>query len=136
MRKRITIWVICFVALIAWTGLTFAQTEKPAAIKTIKLPSGEEIFDISGEWDASVECYGPWEEYGSYPQQTRITQDGTSFSGVRMIDDPNNQKGSPSIRGDLSKDGFKLVYIVATRGAINADGKISGDGNKIVVDDS
>jgi len=53
-----------------------------------------------------------------------------------MIDDPNNQKGSPSIRGDLLKDGFKLVYIVATRGAINADGKISGDGNKIVVDDS
>ena len=65
----------------------------------------------------------------------RITQDGTSFIGVRMIDDPNNPKGSTSIRGDLNKDGFKNVYIAHSWGTTNCDGQISEDGNKFTLDD-
>jgi len=48
MRKMLLIGAVCFVALIAWTGLAFAQTAKPGAIKTVKLPNGQEVFDISG----------------------------------------------------------------------------------------
>ena len=34
MLKLKWLWVVCFVALIAWTGFSFAQTANPGAIKT------------------------------------------------------------------------------------------------------
>ncbi len=55
MKRKVTICTICFVALLTWTGLAFAQTDKPVAMKTVKLSNGQEVFDISGEWDAYVE---------------------------------------------------------------------------------
>ena len=73
MKRKITICTICFVALIVWTGLAFAQTAKPAAMKTVKLPNGQEVFDISGEWDVLVENYGEFEQFGTYPQLAQIT---------------------------------------------------------------
>jgi hypothetical protein len=51
MKRRITIWAVCLIVLLAWTGLAFAQTAKPATMKTVKLSNGQEVFDISGEWD-------------------------------------------------------------------------------------
>jgi hypothetical protein len=135
MKRTITIWAVCFVALIAWSGLAFAQTAKPAAMKTIKLPSGEEVFDISGEWDVVVENYGPSISSGSYPQIWKITQEGSYFAAIRMIDDPWNKKGSESIRGELDKSGIKKATIMARSGPIDAKGQISDDGNKIIVDD-
>jgi len=53
-----------------------------------------------------------------------------------MMDDPWNQKGTTSIRGDLNKGGFKNVYVVGPAGSTNCNGEISEDGNKIVVDDN
>ena len=90
MKRRITIWTICFVALIAWTGLAFAQTAKPAAMKTVKLANGQEVFDISGEWDVLMENYGEFALFGTYPNVAKITikeSDG-SFHAVRMKDNP------------------------------------------------
>ena len=66
MKRRITIWAVCFVALIAWTGLAFSQTAKPGAIKTVKLPNGQEVFDISGEWDVLIEHYGVFAQFGTH----------------------------------------------------------------------
>ncbi len=67
MRKMLLIGAVCFVALIVWTGLTFAQATKPAAMKTIKLPNGQDVFDISGEWDVLVENYDAFSHFGTYP---------------------------------------------------------------------
>jgi len=73
MKTRITIWAICVVALIFWIGSIFAQTAKPAAMKTVKLPSGQEVFDISGEWDVLIENYGEFKQFGTYPNVAQIT---------------------------------------------------------------
>ena len=67
MKRKVTIWMLCSVAIIIWTGLVYAQTMKPGTMKTTKLPSGEEVYDLNGEWDVIITNYGVWERYGSYP---------------------------------------------------------------------
>ncbi len=73
MKRGITLWMLCLVAIILWTGLIYAQTTKPGTVKTIKLPSGEEVYDLNGEWDVIVENYGAFEKYGSYRNVFKIT---------------------------------------------------------------
>ena len=103
--------------------------------KTITLTSGEVVWDLNGEWDAFVENYGPYALADSYSQIEKITQTGSSFVAIRMIDDPWNQKGSQALQGELDKSGIKKVTIFAKRGPLEAKGQISEDGNKIVIDD-
>jgi hypothetical protein len=104
--------------------------------KSIILPNSEVIHDLNGEWDVIIEGYGEWIALGSWPQICKITQEGSSFVSVRMIDDPYNQKGSQNLRGELDKNGFKKVQIVFTAmGPIDAKGVISKDGNKMIIDD-
>jgi hypothetical protein len=138
MRKMLLIGAVCFVALIAWTGLAFAQTAKPGAIKTVKLPNGQEVFDISGEWDVLFENYGEKAYYGTYTNVAQITikeSDG-SFHAVRMkANPPPSQRpaGSLIVIGELDKNGItKLVAIVPER--TPSTWKISENGNKINVD--
>jgi len=124
-------WVlICFVSLIIFVSTLHGQTSK----KTITLPNGDVVWDLNGEWDAFVENYGPLAFAGSYPQIEKITQTGSSFVAIRMIDDPYNQKGSQSLQGELDKSGIKKVTIFRRIGPVEAKGQISEDGNKIIID--
>jgi hypothetical protein len=93
------------------------------------------VYDLNGEWDVFIENYGYWSQFGSYSQLVKITQTGSSFIGIRMIDDPNNPKGKESIRGEFDKSGFKKVHIMSGFGPLDSKGQISDDGNKITVDD-
>jgi hypothetical protein len=138
MKRRITIWAVCFVALIAWTGLAFSQTATPAAMKTVKLPNGQEVFDISGEWDVLMENYGSFALFGTYSNVAQITikkSDG-SFHAVRMKDNPPTSPkpaGSLIMIGDLDKNGITKLDVLATE-KIPSTWKISENGNKIDVD--
>ena len=86
MKRWITICTVCFVALIALTGLAFAQTATPAAMKTVKLPNGDEVCDLTGEWDALIDNYGEWAQFGSYPNIIKMILVGNSFRGIRLMD--------------------------------------------------
>jgi hypothetical protein len=132
MLKKTLLVLICFIGLIIFVPTLHGQGSK----KTITLPSGEVVWDLNGEWDAFVENYGPSIGSGSYPQIWEITQKGSSFIARRMIDDPWNQKGSVSCKGELDKSGFKKVRIIGRIGNLGAIGKISDDGNKIIIDDT
>jgi len=138
MKRRITIWAVCFVALIAWTGLAFAQTAKPAAMKTVKLPTGEEVFDISGEWDAYVENLNALSKFGAYQQVFKITQESNSFTGIRLKDNPPpspGKAGSTCMQGEVDKNGIKKIELITSAGArLPSVCKISEDGNKINID--
>jgi hypothetical protein len=107
-------------------------------MKTIKLPSGEEVYDLNGEWDVIIENYGEWERYGTYPQVYKITQEGSSFTGIRLKDNPPpalGSAGSKCVQGELDKSGFKKIEIIGGRGGIYpSKGQISEDGNKINID--
>jgi hypothetical protein len=51
-----------------------------------------------------------------------------------MISDPWSAKGNYAIRGELDKNGFKVVTIMAASGPVDAKGEISEDGNKMIID--
>jgi hypothetical protein len=137
MTSRITVGVAWFLAFIAWSALAYAQTAQPAAMKTVKLSNGQEVFDISGEWDVLVENYGEWERFGTYPQLAQVTikeSDG-SFHGIRLMDNPQpgRKAGSFLMVGELDKNGITRLELPVGEKIPNT-WKISENGNKINVD--
>jgi hypothetical protein len=131
MGKKVFALFVCFIGLTIFISILNCQ----GSMKTIRLPDGEVVWDLNGEWDVLVECYGEWSAAGSWPQICKITQEGSSFVSVRMIDDPYNRKGSQNLRGELDRSGFKKVQIMASVGPLDAKGTISEDGNKMIIDD-
>ena len=134
MVKKTFLVLIYFIGLIIFISTLYGQGSK----KTITLPNGEVVWDLNGEWDVFVENYGLKAYAGNYPQINKITQTGSSFVAIRMIDDPNNLKGSQSLQGEIDKSGIiKKVTITGSFGSYVAEakGQISDDGNKIIIDD-
>jgi hypothetical protein len=130
MVKKIFLILICLFFLVI-----FVSTLNGQSSKKITLLSGEEVWDLNGEWDVYVENYGPWASAGSYSSKVKITQTGSSFLGIRMMDNPNNPKGSEAILGELDKSGFKEIQIFAAGSwRRNVKGQISEDGNKMVLE--
>jgi hypothetical protein len=138
MKKHFFIWAVCLSALIAWGGLAFSQVAKPTVMKTVKLPNGQEVFDISGEWDAAIENLNAMSIYGAYPQVLKITQEGSSFTGIRLKDNPPPsvaKAGSKCMEGEIEKNGIKKIEIITGGGnRLPAVFKISENGNKIDID--
>jgi dienelactone hydrolase len=123
-----------------------AQT---ASAPKVQLPSGEAVWDLSGDWDALIENYGPGTRDGTGPNVYRITQAGSAFRAIRTKDDslltkevtehghaPWGRAGSPSLQGELETAGFKHVQIVFGSGGrvLPSTGHISEDGKKMVID--
>jgi len=127
---KYTILFIFSLAIFACIGLI-----QPQEAKMVKLPSGEEVVDISGEWDAQIENYGPWTKYGKYTNVILIRLEGNSFVGIRTKSDTWHSPDSVSFRGELDKDGIKKLQLMTGLGPIDAKGQISKDGNKILIDD-
>ena len=116
----------------------FAQTDKPlkqGMPNTVALSNGEVIYDLNGEWAASIEQYGPWAQYGVFPDILDIKQEGASFVVFTLIGTPNSPKGSKKLKGELEKNGFKKVQALTGAGLIDLKGKILNDGDKIILDD-
>jgi hypothetical protein len=130
MVKKTFLVLICLISLIIFVSILHGQDSK-----TITLPNGEVVWDLNGEWDTYVDNYGPYTSGTKYPQINKITQTGSSFRSIRMIDDPHNQKGSQSLQGEIDKNGIIKVTIFALLGPEESKGQISNDGNKIVIDD-
>jgi hypothetical protein len=116
-------------------GTTTVGLAQAQNVKTVKLPNGEEVVDISGEWDTQIENYGPWSGYGTYPNVIKITLEGNSFVGIRMKADTYSSAGTELFRGELDNDGIKKIQIITGMGPYDAKGQISENGNKIIIDD-
>jgi hypothetical protein len=131
MVKKTFLVLICLIGLIIIVSSLHGQGSK----KTITLPNGEVVCDLNGEWEALYEYYGLRKDFGSYPQIVKITQEGNSLVGIRMMDDPYNPKGWEALRGELDQSGFKKVQMIAAPTyQIDAKGIISDDGNKMEID--
>jgi hypothetical protein len=137
MRVKFTIGLLTVAAVLAWTGL--AGTQAVPATPKLQLPSGETVWDLSGDWDAFVENYGPNKWAGTYSNVYRITQTGSAFQASRLRDTPPpmaGQAGSLSLQGELEGIGFKRVAIVVGSGdVLLSKGQITEDGKQIVIDD-
>jgi len=138
MRTKIVIGVLTVAAILVWAGVVGAQAA-PATPK-VQLPNGETVWDLSGDWDAFVENYGSGARFGIYPTVWKISQTGGTVSAIRAKANPApspGAAGSPSLQGEVDKDGFKGVAIVSGAGiTMPCKGQISEDGRKIVLDDA
>lgn len=77
---------------------------------TVTLQSGEVILDMSREWDNHIEFYGPISWVEPVEDITKFTQEGTTFICAKQIANKWSPKGTKTIKGELNKDGFKVVY--------------------------
>ena len=136
MKTKIVIALLGIAAVLAWAGVAGAQTAAPTP--KLQLPSGEIVWDLSGDWDTFHENFGEKVRFGNYPNAFRITQTGSEFSAIRLKDNPlpsPGRAGSPSLRGELAKMGFNKVWIVDSGGTSwESKGQISEDGKKIVIE--
>lgn len=135
MLRRISVFLIVLITMLSLLYVAYAQMAEKGSKKTITLPNGEVVWDLNGEWDSFVEAYGLWSQYGTHRNIIKITQTGSSFVGILMMDDNWYSKGYESIRGELDKSGFKRVDMRTNLGVLDSKGQISEDGNKIIIDD-
>lgn len=137
MRPKSVIGLLTVVAVLAWTGIAGAQAAPPVA--KVQLPSGETVWDLSGDWEAFIENYGLNKALGAYPNVYRITQTGSAFQAIRLRDTPPTapaKAGSLSLQGELEGTGFKGVAIVLGSGdVLPSKGQITENGKQIVIDD-
>ena len=104
--------------------------------KTVTLPTGEVILDMSGEWDVQIEYYGDYRGLPSDTLTVAITQAGNTFLAVRQTATPWWPKGTEAIKGELDTGGFKTVHFnKADKGWTPCTWEISENGNKLVLDD-
>ena len=119
MKTKVVIGLLCVAAILAWTGVAGAQAATPAP--KVQLPSGETVWDLSGDWDAFVENYGAGARFGIYPKVWRITQTGSTFTAIRLKDNPPpacwDEPGVPACRGSWTRMG-------SARGACGGAGVI------------
>jgi hypothetical protein len=115
MKASAIVMVLAIALLFACDQDPLNPSGEKAWEKTVTLPSGDVILDISGEWDAREKYYGSLITNQDHVSVSKITQEGTKFSGVEKISNENPArslpKGAETIRGELDKDGFKEVYL-------------------------
>jgi hypothetical protein len=99
MKTKIVIGLLTVAAVLAWTGMVGAQTATPGP--KVTLPSGDTVWDLSGDWDAFVENYGYNARFGIHPNVYRITQTGPTFSAIRLKDHapPSGTSGDSKLEG-------------------------------------
>ncbi len=114
MVKKIFALLVCFIGLTIFISILNCQ----GSMNTITLPNGEVVWDLNGEWDVLVEPYGPWISIDSYKEICKITQEGSSFVGVRMIDDSIIQKVVKVYEVSSIKVVLRMSSILTTRGAL------------------
>ena len=133
MVKKILFVLMCLISLVNFVSTLNGQGPQ----KTITLPNGEVVCDLNGEWDALYENLGAYLPLGNISDILKITQQGGSFVGVKMIGGNVVQKGDVSIKGELNKNGIKKVQVMPyTRfdKTLVYKSQISEDGNKIIID--
>ena len=135
MQTKSVIGLLCVAAVLAWTCVACAPTATTAS--KVQLPSGETVWDLSGDWDAFVENYGPAARFGIFPTVWRITQTGNAVTAIRLKNSPPpgmGRAGGPGLQGELETTGFKHVELVGGTGVLSpSKGNISEDGKKIVI---
>lgn len=145
MSRRAQICPVYIVAFIVCTSFLYAQSTK-----VIRLPTGEYIFDLNGEWNAIIESYSKVADGGAFSNVVKITQIGNScpvtgvitypitIRGILLKNNPLHMSaaaGSEIIRGKIELDGLNKFYMVSGDGReFPCKLEISEDGNKINVE--
>ena len=83
MSKSVSM-ILTFAFMLSFLSVAHAQMPGKTLERTVTLPNGGVIMDMSGEWDIFVEYYGAFYWLESIKTVTKITQNGTAFTGIRV----------------------------------------------------
>ena len=133
MKKMLIASIGCIFLSVASCAMDNARMSEKGPAKTIKLPSGEVVHDLNGEWDALL-TYPGFQFVKPYKQIIKIIQKGKFFEGILMMDDQWASKGYRLIEGGLSNGNFGYVRLILIPQTYNASGQISEDGKRIVLE--
>jgi len=138
MLKNTGFRVLCLAAMVSFLFVAQTRAEEQGWKKTLTLPGGEVVCDLNGEWDLSWVGRGEAQPVGRLSDVVKITQQGNSFEGIRMVGNVGNwghqwgTKGEKAIEGELDKNGLmNLIYYQGGSWLRSDKGKISKDGNVI-----
>jgi hypothetical protein len=132
MLKKSGFWLLCLAVMVSFFFIAQAWTEEQGWKKTITLPSGEVVCDLNGEWAYLWQGRGSDQAtFGRIRDVVKITQQGDSFEGIRMIGNFANPKGQIVIEGKLDNSGCKKLNYNVQPWSGEYKAKISKDGNKI-----
>jgi hypothetical protein len=118
MKKSIRIYLVCLMTFIFYAEFIYAQSAK-----TIRLPTGEYFYDLSGEWHAKIESYSQAAGNGVFSNTVKITQIGGTCPVTGVITYPI------SIRGHLLKDNSLHMPAVADSEIFRAELEFDGINN-------
>ena len=134
MKRIVIILIIGFV----FSSL-HAQMNNPLKAgmpNTVKLPSGEVIYDLNGEWDAVYDTGG----WGVHQVVVRFTQNENQFLGIVLNDIRHLSKNEEAFKGKLRKNSIEEIYFYDSRefATMNqfwapSEGTIVKDGNIIEI---
>jgi hypothetical protein len=110
MKRTLFTSVFVFFPLVTFVSIGVSQMAEKGWEKTITLSNGEAILDMRGEWDDMGEGYGIFSWVKLSPEILTITQKGNTFSAIKQIGSQWVPKGAETVKGELDKDGFKVVY--------------------------
>ena len=127
--------------IIVLSTMAYAQMDNPlkeGMPNTMKLPTGEVIYDLNGEWDAFYDPGGGWE---TYKDIIKIEQNEDQFIGIYLKEGDNFVgKNKVKIKGSMSGNKIKEAFFrdmtdMETMNLFWAPCKvdISEDGNQILV---
>ena len=137
MIKRIYPFPMIFAVAFAFLFIFSPQMGKSESPRTITLPSGKMVCDLSGEWNALYEHYKSCVGHGSYKTIVKIKQEGNRFVAIKLSGPGMAKKGAEVIRGELDQKGFKkgerLLPQWKTWSSCN--GEITYDCKKIIIDE-
>jgi hypothetical protein len=116
----------------------------------IRLPTGEYVYDLNGEWNALIERYSRVAGGEAFINVVKITQIGSTcpvtgvitypiiIRGILLKDNPLYMPaaaGSEIIRGNLEGNDFEKLDMISGDGeAFPCKGQIGENGNKIIID--
>jgi hypothetical protein len=104
---------------------------------TVKLPSGEVVYDLNGEWDAVYDSGG----WGTYKDIVKIIQNDNQFVGIYLLNGDNLVgKNKEKIRGKIKGNVIDEVFFNDITDMMTmklhwapSEAEISKDGNQIVI---
>jgi hypothetical protein len=132
MFKKTGLVVLGLVLLVSVLFILEAQSEEKGWKKTVTLPNGEVVCDLSGQWDYEFQGKGELKSIGRIVDIYEISQQEGSFKGISLKGTEWKLKGSLVIEGALDKNGISMFKWYGPAGLDGSyQAKLSKDGNLI-----
>ena len=134
--KKIMIGLVIIVV----STMANAQMDNPlkeGMLNTVKLASGEVVYDLNGEWDTAFDTGG----WGTLEDIVKITQNENKFVGIYLLNGDNVAgKNKEKIKGKIKGNVIDEVYFHDLKDSEKftthwapSEATISEDGNEIVI---